>query len=111
MDYYVVKRCDNCNSIVHKNSRYCNKCGSARLSVTRIEAKDLSNNEKAYLDKYQTEDKGSFALGFILVFFLNFIGLIIALTSKKEDTKNGAYAGLLTDAILIFILMVILIAL
>ena len=35
-------------------------------------------------------DEGSYAIGFVLVFFLQIIGLIIALVMKKRKTRKGA---------------------
>ena len=38
-------------------------------------------------------DQGSTGLGFVLDFFLGFIGLIIGLVMDKKNTKKGAIIG------------------
>ena len=40
-------------------------------------------------------DEGSYLIGFLLVFFLNLLGLIIALVMKKSKTTKGAVITLL----------------
>jgi len=39
------------------------------------------------------ENEGSYSAGFVLGFFLGFIGLLIAFLSHKEETRKGSLVG------------------
>ena len=59
-------------------------------------------------------EEGSFALGFVLAYFLTMVGCIIALLIDKPATKKGAIWGLIFEFItaalvgLVFLLLFIL---
>lgn len=67
------------------------------------------NGSSSYSPVY--EDEGSGVVGFILVFFLSWIGLIIAIVMKKRKTTKAAIITFIVEVALGIIIGVIVMVL
>ena len=65
-----------------------------------------NNNAKHHL---LTHDQGSILEGFILGFFLNVIGVIIAYFLKKPKTKKGALIGQEVQMVILLICSILIV--
>ena len=90
------KVCKSCLRYIPQSSIYCPNCGRNPNARTN--------------SRYDTHNEGSFFLGFLLSFFMGFIGLLIALCIDKRKTKNGAICVFIIHIILIAILIAVAIA-
>lgn len=59
-------------------------------------------------NEYVSSDEGSYVVGIVLVLFLNWIGLIIAIATKKPRTIKGALIVLGISFLLIIVLIILL---
>lgn len=86
----TTKKCVNCRSDIPASSFYCPVCGRMANTISP--------------PTYPTSNQGSFLTGFLLVFFLGVIGLIIAYCSRQEDTKRGAKVTFLVCFLIVLLL-------
>ena len=85
-----MKSCRNCGSLVPKTNVYCSRCGKMADTVS-----------------YTYVNPGSFASGFLLIFFLGLIGLIIVGALNQSETWRGAKCCLKVWLIIVLITVVL----
>lgn len=88
-----TKGCRSCGAVIPKANFYCPKCG-----------------KMADTAPYATEvNSGSFAIGFILVWCVGLIGLIIAYSMNQSETWRGAKCCFKILIALIVVLLVLIV--
>ena len=96
----MAKRCTKCGFILKDDAVQCPLCHQYAIVQTPVvpttRISRITNNNDVIL----YVDDGSFLGGFLLYFFLNFIGLIIALAINKKKTTLGAVVAFIVFAVL-----------
>ena len=95
----AMKTCRACGQLIPKSSFYCPKC---RKMADTTPAPISSNTNQG-----ETGNKGSFAIGFLLVWFVGLIGLIIAYYMKQSETWRGAKFCFKLALIILVVVLVI----
>ena len=94
-----MKNCCFCGRSIPVTDFYCSKCG--KMS-------DVKPYSQPYNKHCPSENVGSFAVGFILVWFLGLIGLLIAHSMKQSETWRGAKCCLKIEVIIVVIALAVL---
>lgn len=103
LKYY--RSCNSCGKNFDYGMRACPHCGSVESSIN-IKNSPSNYNYKP-LQYVKKVDEGSFATGFLLVFFLGIIPLLVICASGKEQTRVGATVAGVISLIVGFILAII----
>lgn len=93
-----TKTCMACGRQIPKEKFYCPICGQ----MANMPSKPTSSSS--------TSTQGSFGVGFLFGFLFSLLGILIAVLVGQSETKRGAYAGFLVQAVIGIILAICLVA-
>ena len=108
-------RCPECKHPISIKAEVCPHCGYKPTREDKVKAIDDAVEHPIKTEPQEVvveeKDDGSAIGGFLLVFFLSLVGLIIALAAGGERTKSGAVACFILHIILGVITGIIIIIL